>query len=229
MNANELSRFVSESELESDLAEKRLIESDIVRLTMSIIVIKDINDFLKRVVKELTMNDVFKKIYTHLQNQIQRISFDENKLSTLYQFYRLNVDFQLLYLVSRSKSDRFCISKILQKKVLEYAHDRHAHERVHRTYNLLKRFMFIFKMKKFVNEYVLFCSFCQLLKSSRQLFYEELHSIDLSEESLIKISIDFIVALSKTTNNFNALLIVIDQFFKFVLLIADRENLSILE
>ena len=145
----------------------------------------------------------------------------------MYQSYRLDLESQLLYLISRSKSDRLCISKILQKKVLEYAHDRHVHEEVHRTYDLLRRFVFISRMKKLVHEYVLSCSFCQLSKASRQLSYEELHSIELSEKSLTKVSIDFIVALSKTTDNFNVLLTVIDRFFKFVLLIADRENFSI--
>jgi hypothetical protein len=81
-------------------------------------------------------------------------------------------------------------------------------------------------MKRLVSEYVLFYLVCQLSKSLRQLSYEKLHSIDLSEELLVEINIDFIVTFLKTTNNFNALLTVTDRFFKFVLLIADRENLS---
>lgn len=102
--------------------------------------------------------------------------------------------------------------------MLENAHDKHVHEEIHRTYDLLKRSVFIFKMKKLVSEYVLICSICQLFKSSRQLFYEKFHSIDLLKKFLTKINIDFIIVFSKIVNNFNTLLTMIDRFSKFVFL-----------
>jgi hypothetical protein len=242
LNANELSRLSSDSvDFESTLErieeieksifempheEHTKVESNVVRIAMSVTIIKDIDDFLDRVVKKLKIDDVFKKIYAHLQKQVRRIAISNEEVNILYQFYRLDLESRLLYLVNRSKSNRLCILKVLQKEILEYAHDKHAHDEMHRTYDLLRRSVFILKMKRLVSEYVLFCLVCQLSKSSRQLSYEKLHSIDLSEESLVEINIDFIVTLLKTTNNFNALLTVTDRFFKFVLLIAGRENLS---
>jgi hypothetical protein len=84
LNANELSRLSSDSidfentlerieEIERNIFEMSheeeyaKIESNVVRIIMSVTIIKNINDFLKRIVKKLKIDDVFKKIYAHLQ------------------------------------------------------------------------------------------------------------------------------------------------------------------
>jgi hypothetical protein len=211
-NANDLSRLVSRS------IEKRLF--------LSTIIIENKNKFFDHLANALSENDIFRKIHKHLNDQVERTKNDENEINTTYQFYRLNSNTDFLYLISQFDSNRFCILKALEKEMLEYAHDKHAHDEVHRTYDLLRRSVFMSKMKKLVHDYVTFCSFCQLFKTSRQLFYKELHSIDLSSESLSKISIDFIVILSLTQKEYNALMIVTDKFFKFILLISENEKLS---
>lgn len=158
LNVDDLSRltFNLKNENEFDVFnEKRKIELSFIRKTMSITIIKNINDFLKRVVKKLMINDIFKKIYAHLQKQIQKIDVNNKRLNTFYQFYKLDLDFKLLNLVSRSESNKLCILKALQKEILEYAYDKHAHEEVHRTYNFLRHSVFISKMKKLINEYVI--------------------------------------------------------------------------
>jgi RNA processing factor Prp31 len=83
LNANELSRLSSDSvdfestlekieEIEKNIfemsheEEHTRIEFNVVRIIMSVIIIKDIDDFLNRVVKKLKIDDVFKKIYAHL-------------------------------------------------------------------------------------------------------------------------------------------------------------------
>jgi hypothetical protein len=211
-NANDLSRLAS-----------RPIEE---RLSLPTIIIEDKNGFFDHLANALPENGTFRKIHKHLSDQVERTKNDEDEANTTYQFYRLNSDTGLLYLVSQPDPNRLCIPKALEKEVLEYAHDKHAHGEVHRTYDLLRRSVFMPKMKKLVHDYVTSCPFCQLSKTSRQLPYGELHSIDLPPEPLSKVSIDFIVALSLTQEGYNALMIVTDRFFKFILLVSGNEKLS---
>jgi hypothetical protein len=130
LNANELFRFSFDSvdfestlerieEIEKNIfemsheEEHTKVESNVVRIAMSVIIIKDIDDFLDRVVKKMKIDDVFKKIYAHLQKQIRRIAINNEEVNILYQFYRLDLESRLFYLMNRSKSNRFCILKVL--------------------------------------------------------------------------------------------------------------------
>lgn len=63
LNVNELSRFKSNSDKNVlDVSNKKSrIKSNFIRMTMSVTIIKNTDDFLKRVAKELIIDDIFKK------------------------------------------------------------------------------------------------------------------------------------------------------------------------
>jgi hypothetical protein len=222
LNVDELSRMITKS---NNLS----LKIQLAAISLSVLIIQDNSEFLTQVTNNLSTDEVFQKIYKHLQQQIEKTKDDEEEINTQYQSYRMNSNIDLLYLIARSKSNRFCISKNLQKKILKYAHDKHAHEEVHRTYDLLRRSVTMSKMKKLVHEYVTFCSSCQLSKLFRQLSCEELQSINLSSKSLSKMSIDFIVILLVTSENYNVLMTITNRFSKFILLISENETLFAVE
>ena len=219
------------SERNSDLKKKKNFENSEKKENFEseknfIVIIADQNDLLIKIVFELSNDSSFEKIMTKLKNQIETIKNENDDFQKKFQYYRLNTNTNLFYLKNKFESNRLCISQKSQKRLLKYAHDEHAHGGVHRTYDLLLKSVYMPKMKKTVIEYVTTCSTCQLFKSFRQLSYEQLQLIFFSKKFLFELSLDFIVALSMTFNENNAILTMTDRFSKYVKLISDKKTLS---
>ena len=184
--------------------------------------------FLDKLKKSLKSNSIFKRIYQKLQQQTQNIINDVNESITIYQSYRLDIDNDLLYLINRLSLDRVCISTVLKRNVMKFAHDtNHAHENIHRILNRIKASTYFSKMRKKMLVYVESCLVRQLFKFNRKSSYEQLNFIEITIEFLAKLNMNFIVELSMISTKYNFLLIVIDRFSKYVRLIVDRENWSI--
>ena len=186
--------------------------------------IKTSEKFLDRLKKSLKSNSIFKKIYEKLQQQTQNTMNDVNDSITMYQFYKLNIDSDLLYLVNRLNFDRVCISTVLKRDVMKFVHDNHAHEDIHRILNRIKASTYFLKMRKKMLIYVENCLVCQLFKFSRKSFYEQLNLIEITIQFLAKLNMNFIVELSMISTEHNSLLTIIDRFSKYVRQIVDREN-----
>ena len=148
----------------------------------------------------------------------------EDSKNSMYHSYRLNFDFELLYLINHSNSNRVCISASMKRRVMKYAHDNHVHDDFHKIINRLKQTTHFFKMRVKINRYIESCSTCQLSKSIKKSFYEQFHFIKIIAKSFIKFSMNFIVALLMTVYEHNALFTIIDRFFKYVRLISNRED-----
>ena len=88
------------------------------------------------------------------------------------------------------------------------------------------RSVFIFKMKKTIIEYVFLCSACQFFKFSKLLFYDQFQPIKTPTESLKKLSLDFILALSMTFKNSNIILTIINYFFKWIKVISKNKTMK---
>ena len=142
----------------------------------------------------------------------------------MYQFYKMNSNTSLLYLKNKSYFDKFYISKKSQKRILQYDHDEHVHEDIHRIYNVLHRLIFMFKMRQLIKIYDIVCSICQLSKFSRQFFYEKLNFIEFSKEFLTKLSLDSVVTLFMTIERNNAIMSTIDRFSKYVKIVLEKET-----
>ena len=177
--------------------------------------------------KFLKFDSIFKRIYEKLQQQTQNTINDVNDSITMYQFYRFDIDSDLLYLVNRFNFDRMCILTVLKRNVMKFAHDNHAHEDIHRILNRIKASTYFSKMRKKILIYVESCLVCQLFKFSRKSFYEQLNLIKITIQFLAKLNMNFIVELFMISAEHNFLLTIIDRFSKYVRLIVDRENWSI--
>ena len=195
--------------------------------TYLVATIKISEKFLDKLKKSLKSNSIFKRIYEKLQQQIQNIINDVNDSITMYQFYKFDIDSDLLYLINRLNFDRVCISIVLKRDVIKFAHDNHAHEDIHRILNRIKASTYFSKMRKKMLVYVESCLVCQLFKFSRKLSYEQLNLIEITIQILTKLNMNFIIELFMISTKHNFLLIVIDRFSKYVRLIVDRENWSI--
>jgi hypothetical protein len=143
-----------------------------------------------------------------------------------YQSYRLNLESNLLYFIEITSSDRLCIFEKLSKDILFHAHDRNAHDKIHRIYDFLRKSVFISKMKKRVKKYVTACSFCQIFKDSTQKSYEKLQFISIFQEFFFEMSLNFIIKLFMIIKKNNAFLTITNRFSKYVKLISKIENSS---
>ena len=191
------------------------------------IVISDQKDFLKKIIENIIKNWYFVKIMKKLKNQIQKTMNRNEKFNVKWQTYRFDFETKFFYFKNKKNSNRLCILESCHKRILHYAHDEHAHEGMHRTYDLFMKSVFISKMKMLINDYVISCSTCQLFKPSRQFSYEKLKSISFSNELLTELSLDFIIELSMISNENNVILTIIDRFSKYVKIVSEKKTFSI--
>ena len=195
-------------------------------IMFSVNVISDGKNLLKKIAKKLFIDRIFVKMMKKLNDQIKKIKNNEKNSSTKYQVYRLNFETDLLYVKNRSNFDKICIFEKCQKALFEYGHDQHAHDEIHRIYELLHRLVFMPKIKKLITDYIISCSACQFFKSSRQLFYEQLQSISFFSKSFSELSFDFIVILFVSSQKNNCILTMIDRFSKYIKIISDKKIMS---
>jgi hypothetical protein len=221
LNADELSKLVC---IDDDESEKKNQKNEFV-ISLFIIANSANSSFLNIVRKIILKDDVFDKIFQKIKEQMHNSKFNENNMIK-YQFYRLNFESNLLYFIEITSSDRLCILEKLSKNILFHAHDRNAHDEIHRIYDFLRRSAFISKMKKRVKDYVIACSSCQIFKNSTQKSYEKLQFISIFLKFLFEMSLNFIVKLFMIIKEHNALLTIMNRFSKYVKLISKIENFS---
>ncbi len=221
LNADELSRLVCVDDDESERKTQK------IKFVISLFIVANSanSSFLKVVRKIILKDDVFDKIFQKIKEQMQNSEFSENNMIK-YQSYRLNLESKLLYLIEITNFDRLCIFEKLNKNILFHAHDRNAHDEIHRIYDFLRRSAFISKMRKRVKKYVTACSSCQIFKDSTQKSYEKLQFISISQKFLFEMSLNFIVELFMIIKENNALLTITNRFSKYVKLISKIENSS---
>lgn len=144
---------------------------------LSIMVIRAEEELLKNIATALPKDFHFDKIYEQIQKQVKNSQSSKSSPHTIYQSYRLNVNFELLYILNSPNLDRLCISGKFTRRILEYEHDSHAYEEIHRTYDRLRDSIYFPKMRQVIQSYIDDYPTYQLSKPSRQLSYGQLHSV----------------------------------------------------
>jgi predicted XRE-type DNA-binding protein len=226
LNADELSRLTFvEDDKEEQKNTQKIDENDFI-LTLLISTKIAHSNFLNVVRDEIFKNDVFERIFQKIINQMKNSKNFIEIVNFKYQSYRLNSESKLLYLTKWTDSDRLCISAKLSKDILFHVHDANAHDEIHRTYDFLRKSIFMTDMKKRVTKYVTTCSFCQISKNFNQKSYEELQFISIFQKSLFEMSLNFVVKLLMIIKKNNALLTIIDRFSKYVKLISKTKSSS---
>ena len=170
---------------------------------LSMIIISNDENFLKKIVENFEFDRIFFKIITKLKTLINEIENHDDNWKIIYQSYKMNSSNDLLYLRQKLDSNKLCISNTCHRQILQYVHDEHVHEEIYQTHDLFRRSMFMLKMTIKIKKYVIACSICQLFKFFKQIFYKKLQSIEFFTKSLTKFNLNFIVILSmiSTENN----------------------------
>jgi hypothetical protein len=225
-NADELSRLTFvENDKEEQKNTQKNDENDFILTLLISTEIAHLN-FLDVVRDEILKNDVFKRIFQKIINQMKNSKNFIEIVNFKYQSYRLNSESKLLYFTKRTNSDRLCISTKLSKDILFHAHDANAHDEIYRIYDFLRKSVFMTDMRKKITEYVTTCSFCQISKNFNQKSYEKLQFISIFQKSLFEMSLNFVVKLLMIIKKNNAFLTMIDRFSKYVKLILKTKNFS---
>ena len=126
---------------------------------------------------------------------------------------------ELFYYRVMSKIDRLCVSKVFLKQIFEQIHDQKHHDEIQWTFNKFIN-VYIQHVIKHVKIYIKHCSTCNLNKTKRHCSYEELRFFNMSDILFHIISMNFIINMF-ITNEFDTLLIIIDKFSKWILLISE--------
>ncbi len=100
-------------------------------------------------------------------------------------------------------------------------HSSH-HADFHWIYQRIVEIMYVqklaFRLRKFIDH----CLKCQLYQIRRHQSYNKMISINFANIFFYTITLDFILALSISINELKCLLIIIDKFFKRLMLISDK-------
>ena len=141
----------------------------------------------------------------------------DSKLKKIYIDIAFEIDDELIYHVDERR--RLCILVACEQKIFRMTHDENQHSDRHRCYQKIVDTFYVLRLSRKLRLYIEHCSSCQLNQTKRHRSYEELISVFSSSRSFHIIVMNFVVELS---NIYDALFIVIDKFFRRVLIMREK-------
>ncbi len=135
----------------------------------------------------------------------------------------------LIYYSSEMKTLKLCISWSLEKDIYKMTHDDNHHCEFHRAYVRIFESLYIRHMIKRLRRYIHHCRSCLEEQTKRHPLYDELNSIRTMTLSFHTVIIDFVIALSMTLIEENAILIITNKFFKRISIIARKNKWDVFE
>ncbi|CAK1599605.1 unnamed protein product [Parnassius mnemosyne] len=123
--------------------------------------------------------------------------------------------------------DRWVVPKGVQWQVLKANHDDIGHFSVDKTYDRIKGQYWFAKMRRFVKKYVNSCLECAHSKIPAGKKAGELHSIPKVNRPFDTIHIDHLGPFVRSKNKNSYLLLIIDAFTKYIILIPVKSTKTI--
>ena len=148
----------------------------------------------------------------------------DSKFKKMYIDIAFEIKNEFIYHVDERR--RLCIFVACEQKIFRMTHDENQHSSRHRCYQRIIDTLYVFKFNRKLRLYIEHCSSCQLNQIKRHRFYEELISIFSSSRSFHIIIMNFVVELSDI---YDALLTVIDKFFRRVLTVRNKTIYDVVE
>ena len=131
-------------------------------------------------------------------------------------------DNRLIYHINRIIDERrLCISSSCVKKIFDIAHER-SHSDFNSCFEIISRFWYIRELTRQLRDYIRHCSECLIMQTRRHKSWENLQSIDSSLVSFHIIILNFILALSETSQDLDCVMFVTNKFSKRITLIAEE-------
>ena len=133
----------------------------------------------------------------------------------------------LLYFDDDEKGLRLCIPSAMEAEVFKLAHDEMGHPGYARTHERLTEGLYIFGMATKLHEFIRHCPHCQLNQTPRHKPYGSLQPIYSPARPFHTLTIDFILALPKSSpDDFDCLMSVTDKFSKAITYIPGKNTWS---
>jgi len=105
------------------------------------------------------------------------------------------------------------ISKALEEEIFKLAHQSH-HVEFHQTYQHIAESLYIIKLLIRLRKFIEHCLNCLLYQTKRHQLYEELQFIKIINVFFHTITMNFVMTLSISQEEYDCILIIINKFFK---------------
>ncbi len=104
----------------------------------------------------------------------------------------------------------------LKLNIIKEVHDKFVsnHSDVRRTCKYFHKWYYWSQVKQSVKRYIRNYHICRRFKASKDKYSKLLNSLSISNRSWTNIIMNFVTELSKTKNNFNAILMIINRLIK---------------
>ena len=131
----------------------------------------------------------------------------------------------LFYFDDDKRDLRLCISTTIKIEIFKLTHDEIKHFNYAYTHKRFIEKLYIFNIITKLYNFIRHCFYYQLNQTPRHKSYNSLQSIFSPIKSFHILTIDFILALSKSlplSNKCNCILSIIDKFSKAITFIFDK-------
>ena len=118
---------------------------------------------------------------------------------------------------------QLCVSKTLEKKIFKITYNDYYHVSFHQIYNNIVADLYIQNLSQYLKQYIIHCFKCLHYQTVRHVSYKVLQSIVEFLISFHTVTADFILRLSKTDSDLNAVMIIICKFFKKMKFIFNKK------
>ncbi len=129
----------------------------------------------------------------------------------------------LLYHIDQNsdRKSRLMIPKALEEEIFELAHRSH-HAEFHRTYPHIAESLYIRKLSTRLRKFIEHCPNCLLYQTRRHQSYEELQLIRTMNVPFHTITMNFVMTLPISQEEYDCMLTIIDKFFKRMTMISSK-------
>ena len=181
------------------------------------------NEFKQRII-ESYQRGPFKRI-------INTLKLERENASPVKLLYRFRDG--LFYLKLRGRGVKLYILKTtsdkelhngLEREVFRLTHDLISHPGYNRTYERLAESIHIMNLSKKLHEWIRHCPQCQINQTTRHRLYKTLQLIILLGKPFHTLTMDFILALFTTKEEFNCILTITDKFSKVITLLLNKKT-----
>ncbi len=131
---------------------------------------------------------------------------------------------QLLFHINRlTNVHRLCIPPSVALDILAIAHGK-DHPGFSRCYEIITRSWFIRGLTKLLRAFIRYCPECLALQTRRHTPYGSLQPIESPPVPFFTLTLDFVLALSMSKGDYNALMLVTCKFSKRITLIEGADT-----
>ena len=131
-------------------------------------------------------------------------------------------DKKIYYIDSVNTRRRLYIPKTLKKDIFSMVHNEYIHAGFYRAYDIIIASVYIRNLSRRLKIYITYYPQCQLLQITRHTPFGTLYSIIRPPILFYTVTADFILALPKTKNGKNCILIITCKFSKKIELISGK-------